>query len=817
MRKKSGNPKDKAPAEVTGRPAPATEMPLGAKSGEAKFAESRGAIVMAYAVAILFSLLPYAGIIPKLAASYLGFPHNDIQNAYRHFVSFACEELFRGYLPVWNPYIFCGTPFLANTNSTIYYPPNLLLWLSLPQPLALNVATLLHLALFAGGMTYLARCRGLSPTASAFAGSVGGLGAIMIPRIFAGHFTMVCTLAWVPLVLARQWLLLREPSFRNSTMLGLVFGALLLGGHYQIGYYAVLFCFLTLLVMLANQDAENRRNWMLTQLRCHTVAMAVAIGLAAVEMVPVADSLRFSARSAEKTAEWFTGFSMLPKAYLGFVVPRIRMEISAAAGPWYWWEQPIYLGMIPLALALGRMAGLARHGRFSWPAAALLFSIIMASVGLAPNADVVLRWVPGWAVFRGHGRILLFGMIYGILLAAEQVDAIRRDGRRAVWGSTLAAAFLCAIVWATSRFIPEGLAPKPSSTDRLSLLPFGESVPLAWTWARYTATIALGAFAVVSALRWKHAVCLLLALSAIDLVLHAWIPAQFITPAANSYAPKLFWKFARDNQSEGRIQSYASYLSSEPVSQDVSVVGGNDISLSRYINTAFAAMSGKPKDVVQFDFTPPRRHPLLDAANLRFAAIPNNSGTTASRELEFVINHGRYSMFRRKSALPRAYVIPQATFIGESEAAVYDQLTTSTVNFQRTVLLCDDSMAGKSEGTAGDPVPASVAYQGNSLVHIRVPRDVAGWLVLADSYYPHWTATINGAPTRVYRANGAFRAIKVAGGEEVVFHYQIRWQVAGIIISLVTVGFLLAHALGITKRILPSAFAKSNTLGSASP
>jgi uncharacterized membrane protein YfhO len=41
----------------------------------------------------------------------------------------------------------------------------------------------------------------------------------------------------------------------------------------------------------------------------------------------------------------------------------------------------------------------------------------------------------------------------------------------------------------------------------------------------------------------------------------------------------------------------------------------------------------------------------------------------------------------------------------------------------------------------------------------------AGYVVLADPFYPGWAADIDGSPTTVYRAYGALRAIHVPAGE----------------------------------------------------
>ncbi|WP_343417085.1 YfhO family protein [Candidatus Flexifilum breve] len=58
-------------------------------------------------------------------------------------------------------------------------------------------------------------------------------------------------------------------------------------------------------------------------------------------------------------------------------------------------------------------------------------------------------------------------------------------------------------------------------------------------------------------------------------------------------------------------------------------------------------------------------------------------------------------------------------------------------------------------------------------VVIDVETDFDGYLFLSDAYYPGWHATIDGAPTTIYRADVMFRAVFVpAGVHEIVYTYD---------------------------------------------
>jgi hypothetical protein len=60
------------------------------------------------------------------------------------------EQILEGVLPLWNPYLACGQPFMANPVNFAFYPP-VLLYLTLPLPWAFNLDLLLHLVVAAMG------------------------------------------------------------------------------------------------------------------------------------------------------------------------------------------------------------------------------------------------------------------------------------------------------------------------------------------------------------------------------------------------------------------------------------------------------------------------------------------------------------------------------------------------------------------------------------------------------------------------------------------------------------------------------------------
>jgi len=81
-------------------------------------------------------------------------------------------------------------------------------------------------------------------------------------------------------------------------------------------------------------------------------------------------------------------------------------------------------------------------------------------------------------------------------------------------------------------------------------------------------------------------------------------------------------------------------------------------------------------------------------------------------------------------------------------------------------------------------------------VTIRATLDAPGYLVVADTWYPGWQATVDGVPTEVLRANYAFRAVWLETGKhEVEMVYRPTLVRIGGAVSLTVLTLLVAGLL----------------------
>src|SRR5581483_9335977 len=351
--------------------------------------------------------------------------------------SFAQSWITRGVLPLWNPYIFGGTPFVGDIQTALFYPPNHITYF-LSNPLTyrdLEYLSVLHFYLAGAGMYAFLRYAPLRADGRAlnrFAGLAGAL-AFEFSDLFITHFgnlNLIASAAWLPLVFlcflralppnafaAQRDLPKYKSAFAFALGSGIFLALAFFAGHIQPYLFSVLALALYTGFVMVTQRAHWKRAALL-----FAFTLAVAVGLNAVTFLPALELTFQSVRGAYTYAD-AAQYSLPPLELVGILVPGFFGRGPANAwGPWSRVEVG-YLGVFPLILAALALY-LRRSKQTIFFALLALSGLLLALGGYAILHGWLFQFVPGFGQLRAPARFV-FLFDFGLAaLAAVGLDAL---------------------------------------------------------------------------------------------------------------------------------------------------------------------------------------------------------------------------------------------------------------------------------------------------------------------------------------------------------------------------------------------------------
>lgn len=175
---------------------------------------------------------------------------------------------------------------------------------------------------------------------------------------------------------------------------------------------------------------------------------------------------------------------------------------------------------------------------------------------------------------------------------------------------------------------------------------------------------------------------------------------------------------------------------------------------------------------------------LYDARTRMFTPLlPSDRG-------RFRLEHsGDVKVYRNLDALPRAYFAGEMMAVDNFEAAL-----AALRSLAGRVAVVEGTLDGAQPAGAQDR--AEIVEYTPERVRIRTQSAQPALLVLSDSFYPGWSATVDGRPASIKAVNGLFRGVVApAGVHEVVFTYEPTGWRLGLGLAMVGAA-LLAMLLG---------------------
>lgn len=658
--------------------------------------------------------------------------------------AFAAASLHSGFIPLWNPHQFCGTPFVANSQSAVLYPLNILFCL-LPVPVAFGVSALLHLIITGLLMFGFLRFLSLGRVPALLGAVVWQMSAWQVAWLALPTF--LCVSAWLPLALWLTGRFMASPTAVRAAALGACLGVMLLAGHLQIALYCLL---LTFGYGLFCAWTAMRKDW--TQvwplLWGTAFALLIAGGLGAPQILPAIELSHVSHRAGgAPTWQAYGGYVSLAMPMLALVtlflpgfygnptqgtfwLPQI---IRTNGGPGAFMENACYIGVLALLLALiGAVLTWRRSPATRFFAASALLALLLA-LGTPFNA-LLFFLIPGFAQSGSPGRILVVWTFCASVLAATGANAILENRP---WRTLLGpvGALILAFVVTISATV---LWIKRHAAAGILGTALSRQVD---EW-RLPAGILLGAAAVF--LLWRRKTLstpafgiLLVGLAATDLLAANWGFNRMTAPA-NVYPVTPGIAFLQRHAAEGRMMPLNrrwSLFEPPPAilpPNTATVYGLSDIQgydsllTGRYFAWASAlngdGKSPAPQENGNMVFTHRPGSPQAREAAARFVVSLGPLPTVAPA-MTPVFTDGAMQIYEDLEAMPRARLRPE-----------------------------------------GQAVPVQDA--GPTRLTLRVRGAAGDKLIVADQWYPGWRAWADGRPVPISPRPDVFRTVELTRATE---------------------------------------------------
>lgn len=386
------------------------------------------------AIALLLALFVLA-LYYRLLFSNRVLASGDILLYFYPYRDYAAAALRQGQIPLWNPYIFLGVPFLANPQAAVLYPLHWpLSWLAVTKQIYWSAA--LHTWLLGLGGYFLLRRWHLN----AWAAAVGGL--VLAGSGFyggmIGHINQMNGAAWLPwaVLVLENGIQKTENGKRNYVVgiapyvvlfAGLV-ALMLLAGHTQTAYINLfgigIWIVWPLVASLRTSPLRISILGLLPRLLIYGMGTVLGVLLSAAQLLPTLELSNLGLRGGGLTYSEVSSFS-LPLLRLPFtLLPTYGLlDLGVVFGTAGYSEFVAYIGVIGLALAV--------VGAWQGRGTARTFGLLFASLGLFlalgrfnPIYFLLYKIVPGFDLFRTPARWMMLYTLGMAVLAGVGIDVL---------------------------------------------------------------------------------------------------------------------------------------------------------------------------------------------------------------------------------------------------------------------------------------------------------------------------------------------------------------------------------------------------------
>ena len=715
-------------------------------------------------------------------------------------------------VPLWNPFIGSGRPFLANDQASVLSPFSLPAYV-FPFWRSLALIAALKLLVAAFGTYLLGRALGMRFGGALLAGVAYAFGLYFV---FWLLWPLSSVWAWLPWLWLMADAVVRNPGPLPSSGLAVLVAFQYFGGHPESNFHVLLSTAVFFVVRVVQARPSPRS--LVAPALTFGLAVVAGTGLAALQLAPLLELLAQSDEPAQR--ERFQaiagGLHQSFRTLLTIFFPDYPLDPFRE-------EFTYYAGALSLMLAAAALVMRRSWTRFSLLALAA-FAVIMM-VGLAPIFDLVWR-LPGFDTSKSW-RLAIVLLLCTALLAGWGVDELsdRRiePRKRRLVSVILGALFCLPLIWVLLRGgfagaqlghaleVASGLANERGYAPSSAAPTIRLAAVLAWV-VLAGAGLALVALRLSGRIAGPTFIALAVALVVVDLF-----------RAGFGFNPSLRTD-AAIQPATGAIR----YLESRRPNRFVGVAstdlnaGGDYDPLPVNISMRLGLFDARTYDYIterRYDriwrenvfqtplgVGPPTRSPVtprslrvLELLSVKDLLVGPNDPRPPVPGLSLAYSGPDATVYADDNALPRVFVVNRQRVVSTEDAALA-AVTAPRFDGRRVAIteraIPELAEVGGSDRLAPAQGRARITSYGPEQVKVTAKTSGPGLLVLTDNWFPGWKVTVDGRPTKLHRVDYLLRGVPLRdGSHSVVFTYEpVSWRV-GWIIALTTALALLASVL----------------------
>lgn len=693
----------------------------------------------------------------------------------------AIEIWKSGSVPFWNPYSFSGTPLLANYQSAVLSPFNIL-FLLLPFADAWSLLVLIQ-PLMAGIFMYLLMQSFNRTKVASLISSVSFMFCGFI-TVWMGYATLPFAILFLPLALYSVEKYYKTHRLRFLVLLSFTIPLSFFSGHFQISLYFligssgfIIYKFFTKKSILSTS---------------HLILYTIfGLLLAMPQILPSFEfylqSLRGTASNINEVIPWGYISTFLAPDFLGNPVTR---------NDWFghYAEWNAYVGVLPLMLAIYSILGKKKSQTIFLFIPAII-ALFLAFPTYLQDIYVNLH-IPVLSTSAASRIIVIYSFLFAVLSAFgfdQLVLDIQAKKYKKIVGWFLVFGFIFSVLWAVvyfKIFIPQERIIVARSNLILPSIIF------------IISALALLAASINRKLLFPVAFILLFIVS-FDMLRFAikWMPfdpKNLVFP--DTITTKSFPNISGYNRVFGNLGGEASMYYHLP-----SVNGYDSLYIKRYGEFINYLENGKLKDlnrsVVDFSKTglyTPQAINLLNIKYIVHKLLDNHAVWTfpfwqyPRDQFKLIYKDRMYEFYENTKVSPRAYLVGEYSIIGDS-AKIINLMFSRDFDLRKEIVLEEDPKINKTKGNLGDA--KIISYKENS-IEISVDAHSQALLFLADIFYDGWKATVDGKDIPILRADYTFRAIPVEKGYHIVKFTYYPWSFKlGVHLSIIGIVGIIFIAL----------------------